>query len=260
MNVARNCYTTARTISRFMIIILAILGVSSSAAFAENSTKQIWRTLFGSASEVKPGTQLTWESLIPASPPLENFLESIPPDQLDALEDIDYWKSFPEDAVGNQLAYQRDEAKKLVDEDRVKFAQKGVSIDALYQEYLDWANEIDRQGRLTVKKLDGKRVTIAGYLLPLDFDSKGTKEFLLVPFVGACIHVPPPPPNQVVFVKSSSPYQITNFFDGVMITGNMRVQSAKRDLSFMDGANDVDSGYLLEGATIEPYEYEDTGQ
>ena len=260
MNVAWNCFATARTISRSFIFILVILGVGSGAAFAESSTKQIWRKLFGSTSDVKPGTQLAWESLIPASPPLENFLESVPADQLEALADIDYWKSFSEDEAGNQLAYQRDEAKKLVDEDRAKFAKQGVNIDALYQNYHDWTTEIDRQGRLTVKKLDGKRVAIAGYLLPLDFNPKGAKEFLLVPYVGACIHVPPPPPNQVVYVKSSSPYQITNFFEGVMITGKMRVQSAKRDLSFMDGSNDVDSGYILEGGTIVPYDYEDTGQ
>ena len=45
-----------------------------------------------------------------------------------------------------------------------------------------------------VAELNGKRVKIGGYVVPLDFDATKVTEFLLVPFVGACIHVPPPPP------------------------------------------------------------------
>lgn len=260
MKMVRNRFKTARSISRYFIMVLIVLGAGSGTAFAENSTNRIWGALFGTEQESKPGTQLSWESLIPEAPHLDNFLETLPSEQLDALETMDYWKSYPEDAQGNQLAYQREEAKKLVEQDRAKFAKQGVSIDALYQQYLDWAAEVDRQGRLTVKKLDGKRVAIAGYLLPLDFDPKGGTEFLLVPYVGACIHVPPPPPNQVVYVKSSSPQQVTDFFEPVMITGNMRVESGKRNLSFMDGSDDVDTGYILERAMIEPYDYTEAGQ
>ena len=54
-----------------------------------------------------------------------------------------------------------------------------------------------------VPELDGKRVRIGGYVVPLDFEATNVKEFLLVPFVGACIHVPPPPPNQIIYVKSA---------------------------------------------------------
>ena len=53
-----------------------------------------------------------------------------------------------------------------------------------------------------VAELNGKRVRIGGYVVPLDFEATTIKEFLLVPFVGACIHVPPPPANQIVYVKA----------------------------------------------------------
>jgi len=222
-----------------VFLALAMLGAGSGPAFAEHPRK------------------LNWEMLIPATPPLENFLDVVPTDQQEALSDIDYWKSFPTGEVGPELAYQRDEAKKDVDADREKFAKLGVDIDALYEKYLEWVAEIDRRGKLTERKLDGKRVALAGYLLPLDFNPDGTNEFLLVPYVGACIHVPPPPPNQVVYVKSSKPYESVNLFEGVLITGKMKVQSQTRDLSFIDGSSDVGSGYVLEGETIEPYEYEE---
>ena len=55
--------------------------------------------------------------------------------------------------------------------------------------------------RRSWQSLDGKRVHIGGYVVPLDFEATTVKEFLLVPFVGACIHVPPPPANQIVYVK-----------------------------------------------------------
>ena len=55
-----------------------------------------------------------------------------------------------------------------------------------------------------VSDYDGKRVRIPGYIVPIGFDGVGVKEFLLVPYVGACIHVPPPPPNQTASIGSRS--------------------------------------------------------
>lgn len=51
-----------------------------------------------------------------------------------------------------------------------------------------------------VKALAGQRVRLPGYIVSLEADAKGIREFLLVPYFGACIHVPPPPSNQIVHV------------------------------------------------------------
>jgi hypothetical protein len=51
-----------------------------------------------------------------------------------------------------------------------------------------------------------------------------------------------------------------DLFEGVLVTGHMKVEAASKDLSFMDGASNVDSGYTLQGNSIQPYKYEDTGQ
>ena len=59
-----------------------------------------------------------------------------------------------------------------------------------------------------VTELDGKRVRIGGYVVPLDFEATTVKEFLLVPFVGACIHVPPPPANQIIYVKAEKGFEV----------------------------------------------------
>ena len=52
------------------------------------------------------------------------------------------------------------------------------------------------------KSLDGATVRLPGFIIPLDARRDGVlDEFLLVPYFGACIHVPPPPPNQLVYVR-----------------------------------------------------------
>jgi hypothetical protein len=73
-----------------------------------------------------------------------------------------------------------------------------------------------------VAELDGKRVRIGGYVVPLDFDATKIKEFLLVPFVGACIHVPPPPPNQIIYVKAAEGFEVAGQFDPVYVTGTLK--------------------------------------
>lgn len=51
-----------------------------------------------------------------------------------------------------------------------------------------------------VPKLNKQRVQIPGFVVPLDMNGTQVQEFLLVPYFGACIHVPPPPSNQVIHV------------------------------------------------------------
>jgi hypothetical protein len=95
-----------------------------------------------------------------------------------------------------------------------------------------------------VTGLDGKRVKIGGYVVPLDFEATRIKEFLLVPFVGACIHVPPPPANQIIYVKAESGLEITGSFDPVTVTGRMKTETAFTGLA--------DAGYSIEAETVVP--------
>jgi len=76
-----------------------------------------------------------------------------------------------------------------------------------------------------VTQLDGQKVRIGGYVVPLDFDSTSVKEFLLVPFVGACIHVPPPPTNQIIYVKAEKGFDVQGSFDPVYVTGTMKTET-----------------------------------
>jgi hypothetical protein len=94
-----------------------------------------------------------------------------------------------------------------------------------------------------VASLDGKRVRIGGYVVSLDFDATRVKEFLLVPFVGACIHVPPPPANQIVYVKSEQGFEVSGMFEPVWVTGILKVTTAFTGLA--------EAGYSLEVEKVE---------
>jgi hypothetical protein len=94
-----------------------------------------------------------------------------------------------------------------------------------------------------VPELNGKRVAIGGYVVPLDFEATSIKEFLLVPFVGACIHVPPPPANQIIYVKSAQGFEITGSFEPVKVTGTLKTETAFTGLA--------DAGYSIEAEDIQ---------
>ncbi|MFK7857736.1 MAG: DUF3299 domain-containing protein [Granulosicoccus sp.] len=97
-----------------------------------------------------------------------------------------------------------------------------------------------------VTELDGKRVKIPAYVTPLEFNGESRmKEFLLVPYVGACIHTPPPPANQIVHATSTDPVEIPDIYDAVWAIGTIRTKTVKSELA--------ESGYQLEVEEIMPY-------
>ena len=98
----------------------------------------------------------------------------------------------------------------------------------------------------TLKKLDGKLVRIPGFVVPLDDFQEDGAEFLLVPYYGACVHTPPPPPNQIVMVEMEGKKSIKmNLFDAVWMSGRLKIASVESPYGTV--------GYQLVGIKVEPY-------
>ena len=135
-----------------------------------------------------------------------------------------------------------------------RLREAGLDVDALVVEFSAFMAKIYESESGVVEDLDGTLIRMPGYALPLEHSGTGVREILLVPYVGACIHTPPPPPNQVVFAKLDEPYVSKGLFDPVWITGRMRVVDSKSELFLVDGRASVDSGYTIEVDRIEPYE------
>lgn len=97
----------------------------------------------------------------------------------------------------------------------------------------------------TNPKMDGARVRLPGYVVPLEEVKGELKEFLLVPYFGACIHSPPPPANQIVHVISGTPLKGWRTMDAVWVNGTLK---ATRSDSAM-GA----SAYVIQDPSVERY-------
>lgn len=98
-----------------------------------------------------------------------------------------------------------------------------------------------------VQALDGQRIKLPGYIVPLDADDQNrVSEFLFVPFFGACIHVPPPPSNQIVYVTSELGVKLDDLYQPFWIEGPLKVEAASSELA--------QAGYRMEAEKIYPYE------
>ena len=78
-------------------------------------------------------------------------------------------------------------------------------------------------------------------------------EFLLVPWAGACIHTPPPQPNQIVHVKADKPIEVNGMFDAVWVTGRIAATAARKSVYITDGTTEIDVGYSIRASQVEPY-------
>ena len=77
-------------------------------------------------------------------------------------------------------------------------------------------------GDRIASNLNDKEVRIAGYVTPLTFDSDKVVEFLFVSYLGACIHVPPPPANQIVYVSKAKGLTTDNLYKPIWLVGTLR--------------------------------------
>jgi hypothetical protein len=121
--------------------------------------------------------------------------------------------------------------------------EEAVNIDWKVLAGLDYTNGKQTD---TLKKLEGKMVRIPGFVVPLDDFQEEGAEFLLVPYYGACVHTPPPPPNQIVMVGMTGRKSIKlGLFDAVWLSGRLKIASVESPYGTV--------GYQLEGMKVEPY-------
>jgi hypothetical protein len=138
-------------------------------------------------------------------------------------------------------------------ESEKKLRDGGVDIEGLLAKRDEIAALRKKRAMAMDETLDGKTIRMPGYALALEYDGKKVKEFLLVPWVGACIHTPPPPPNQIVYVKASDAFDTASRYEPVWIEGVMKVGADTKELYLVDGSADINIGYSMTSATIEKY-------
>ena len=195
--------------------------------------------------------QISWRDLVPTDLLSSDPLAELTEEQREQV----FWLSD----VGDELlkSGQEEVEKDLIEEIEKTIKNlndSGIDVQLLVAKLTDVRTAI-------VKELDGKSVRIPGYLLPLEVSGSKVTEFLLVPYVGACIHVPPPPRNQIVYVKSppGKGYTSEDLFDPVWVSGVISAQPLVKDLYLIDGPADINIGYSMQATRVEPYKSSEKG-
>lgn len=102
----------------------------------------------------------------------------------------------------------------------------------------------------TVADMQGKPIRIGGYPVPLESDNRGRSTlFFLVPYPGACIHVPPPPPNQIMLVRYPKGIALEDIYAPVWVEGALQIEQVSNDLA--------DAAYAMDAKNVRLVEEED---
>ena len=202
-------------------------------------------TLLATVVLAEEPRQVMWADLVPASGAFDNPFLKLTPEQLARVSEVAAIRDRRARGDKNLSQTEIDGEQKL----SRKLVEAGVDVDGL----LAKRKEIIERGRSINPLLNGQVVRLPGYLLPLEFSGRMVSEFLLVPWVGACIHTPPPPPNQIVHVKPERPVAMTGVFEPVWVTGPLRAAPLKKSLSLVDGSADIEVGYSIHASKVEPY-------
>jgi Uncharacterized protein conserved in bacteria len=157
--------------------------------------------------------EIEWQQLMPKED-LDALMN--PPEYLDAIED-----GSSDDVLDDKLKMQPD------DEDDAY--QRALSSTKIIAEY------------------NQRKIRLPGFIVPLDFDDNQViTTFLLVPFFGACIHLPPPPPNQIIFATYEPGLSVDDLSDAFFVEGTIFTEIKESDLAT--------SAYSMTVDRILPYE------
>ncbi len=187
---------------------------------------------------------ITWATLVPTLPVHNDPLAGLSAEEIDHIEWIIYLRMALPEEIKPEFEEFHDEVAQALP----KLAKAGIDVDEII------ADRNYRSSALN-SELDGKLVRLPGYLLPLDLSGNAVTDFLLVPYVGACIHVPPPPPNQIVYALSETPvpYEVDKLFAPVSVIGRIQTKALSKELFLVDGSSDIDIGYHMTVEKIESY-------
>ena len=207
-----------------------------------------WVIGIGPAAAAEPVRQIKWGDLVPQ---LDKFV--------DPFLDLTPGQKFDLVVVARTRQLQS-EGVNITPEQTERLTN---ALTRLEKDHIDIDGLLALRGEIAAKRkhameavnetLNEQQVRLAGYVLPLEMDGLKITEFLLVPYVGACIHEPVPPANQIVLVKFAQGIEVDGRFTPVWVQGKMNTQIGTTKLYLIDGSADIPRSYTLEADAIELY-------
>jgi len=155
-----------------------------------------------------------------------DWIELMPKDDLEALSNPpEYLNEIADGSFEDQISSQLQLALETAADDK-------------YQQALVSTKVVDA--------FDKQKIRLPGFIVPIEFDSQyRVTEFFLVPFFGACIHAPPPPPNQIIYAKYDKGFSQESLYAAYWLTGTIHISLTENEVAT--------SAYTIEINSIELY-------
>jgi hypothetical protein len=201
--------------------------------------------LFAALSEAQEYTLLTWEDLKPKFDLKDPFKEL----NLGQLQNLGKLARYREKKSNTEKGLTPSETEQMKILEQTLSSQK-IDYEYLFSVYPKVMEMRKRKNEDLNTTLDNTPIELSGYLLPLNFYKEKANEFLLVPWVGACIHTPPPPKNQIVYLKTKDWVKATELFEPVHITGILQINENTSELFLTDGTSEIITGYRMTDVNI----------
>lgn len=203
--------------------------------------------LFACNSAAYGMEKIDWEQLVPPVDQSKNPFKAIPVHMRHDFKIV--WNIYKLKVAGNMSENQEFRANKSIN----ALEAAGVDVRAAVNNMVEYIRLRKENDSVLVEELNGKSVSIEGYLLPTEFSGDRIVEFLLVPSDGACVHTPVPPLNQLVYVKFPRGIDNPGLFAPVRVGGHITTEARKHTMSFSDGQSAVEAGYSMLAARVERY-------
>lgn len=198
-----------------LLLLIPILVIYANNVQSQNTSNDSATSVDSAKEQTVNGYQIIdWPDLMP-----KDDIEALtnPPESLNNILD-----GSPEDQLSSQI-----------------------------QSAIEQANDSRYQQALTstriVPEFDGQAVRLPGFIVPLEFDDDMTiTQFFLVPYFGACIHVPPPPPNQIIYAEYGKGFKLEALYNPFWISGILSTQLIENDVAT--------AAYSINVKNIAPYD------
>jgi len=172
------------------------------------------------------------------------LFSTLNPTQAANYEEIDWVALMPEDdlsALLNRPEFLNDIADGSAADSVDDFASKQLEDEQAqrYQQAL--------VSTRVIEAFEGKAIRTPGFIVPLEQnDEQKATAFFVVPYFGACLHMPPPPPNQILYVEYKEGIAVENLYDPYWFEGTVKIDNHESALGTSAYSLVLDSFALYE--------------
>jgi hypothetical protein len=194
------------------------------------------------ASEAKI---VAWEALQPPPVIEDNPFDRLSDEQRDVMRQIALGQLMEERGIAPKTA-----SGQSLRALKAKLHAQGLDADALLAQRKVIAEQRRNAAESGVPALEGQQVLLTGYLVPAVPDGNPSTEFLLVPWVGACSHTAPAPPNQTVRIHTPQPLALQKAYQAAQVQGPLQLKKQAIDVFAVDGSLRMHAVYAMEASAI----------